>query len=61
MGGAIVMLLLGAILWFWLTPIFLIFRGLTNLKSNPEYAKRLLIIAAIMLVVGLGFCGVILS
>lgn len=46
---------------YWLTPLVLIIVGLTRLKSKPENAKTLLIIAAIMLVVGIGFCGILMS
>lgn len=46
---------------YWLIPLVLIVVGLTRLKSRPENAKTLLIIAAVMLIVGLGFCGLILN
>lgn len=45
---------------YWLTPLILIIIGLAMLKSKPKSAKVLFIIAGTMLVVGLGFCGLLL-
>lgn len=55
-----ILLLIFLTICYWLTPLVLIFVGLTRLKSKPENAKTLLIIAAIMLVVGIGFCGTLM-
>ncbi|MBC7641764.1 MAG: hypothetical protein H7174_05410 [Flavobacterium sp.] len=56
-----IILLIIIVISYWLTPLILIIFGLTRLKSKPENAKNLLIIAAVMLVVGAGFCGALLS
>lgn len=55
-----ILLLVFLTICYWLTPLVLIIVGLTRLKSKPENAKKLLIIAAIMLVVGIGFCGILM-
>lgn len=46
---------------YWLTPLILIVIALTRLKSRPENAKVLFIVSAIMLTVGIGFCGFLLT
>lgn len=61
MGEIMILLLIIIVFGYWLTPLVLIILGLTRLKSKPENAKTLLIISAVMLVVGAGFCGVMLS
>jgi hypothetical protein len=59
MDGFMILILL--IIMYWLTPILLIIVGLTQLKSNPKSAKTNLIIAAVMLTVGFGFCGLLMG
>ena len=56
-----ILLLIIAVIAYWLTPIVLLVVGLTRLRSRPENAKKLLIGAAVMLVVGIGFCGMLLK
>lgn len=46
---------------FWLTPMGMIIWGATNMKKDPPKAKKTIIIAGIWLLVGLGFCGLIMS
>ncbi|MBK9191333.1 MAG: hypothetical protein IPM77_07365 [Crocinitomicaceae bacterium] len=41
--------------------IIALIMGLVALKSNPEYAKKLLIFAGIYFLIGGGICGTILS
>jgi len=59
--GGIVYLLIFAVVLYWLIPIILIIVGLVRIRSRPENAKKLLIVAGILLLVGAGFCGVLLS
>lgn len=59
MVGIYILILLVFI--YWLTPLILIIIGATTFKSKPKSAKVLFIIAGTMLVVGLGFCGLLLS
>jgi hypothetical protein len=59
-GGLAILFLIIITFAYWLTPIILIIKGLSTLKSNPEKAKMLLIIAATMLVIGIGFCGLMM-
>ena len=59
MHGLEILILL--VLIYWLTPLILIIIGLAMLKSKPKSAKVLFIIAGTMLVVGLGFCGLLMS
>lgn len=61
MKEIMLLLLILLVVGYWLTPIILVILGLTKIKSKPEMAKKILIISAIMLVVGIGFCGVLLS
>lgn len=61
MEGIMILLLIIIVFSYWLTPLILIILGLTRLKSKPENAKNLLIISVVMLAVGAGFCGVLLS
>lgn len=56
-----VSLLIMIVLGYWLAPFFFIIRGLTMLKSEPEKAKKILIFSALMLLVGVGFCGALLN
>lgn len=56
-----ILLLILIVFGYWLIPLILIILGLTRLKSKPENAKNLLIISVVMLAVGAGFCGVLLS
>jgi hypothetical protein len=44
-----------------LIPISLFIVGLVRLKSRPENAKKLLIAAGILLLVGAGVCGALLN
>ncbi len=48
-------------LLYWITPIVLFIIGLIRIRSRPEFAKKLLIAAGIMFLVGVGVCGVILA
>jgi amino acid transporter len=59
--GEIVYLLILAVVLYWLIPIILIIVGLVRIRSRPENAKKLLIVAGILLLVGAGFCGALLS
>jgi hypothetical protein len=61
MEGIMILLLIIIVIAYWLTPLILIILGITRLKSKPENAKMLFIISAIMLIVGAGFCGIMLS
>jgi hypothetical protein len=56
----IVALLIGLVLVYWLIPIILLIKGFSRIRSRPEEAKRSLIAAGIMLIVGAGVCGVLL-
>lgn len=60
MNGMIYLLIFAVVL-YWLIPIILIIVGLVRIRSRPENAKKLLIVAGILLLVGAGFCGVLLS
>jgi hypothetical protein len=46
---------------YWLIPLILIIIGLTRLKSNPKSAKKNLIIAGVMLLIGGGVCGFLMN
>ena len=59
--GEIVYLLILAVVLYWLIPIILIIVGLVRIRSRPENAKKLLIVAGILLLVGAGVCGALLS
>ena len=59
MDGLLALILLT--IMYWLTPIILIIVGLAQLNSNPKSAKTNLIIAAVMLTVGFGFCGLLIG
>ena len=59
--GGIVYLLIFAVVLYWLIPIILIIVGLVRIRSRPENAKKLLIVAGILLLVGAGVCGALLS
>jgi hypothetical protein len=48
------------VLLYWLIPIILLIVGLVRIKSRPENAKKLLIAAGVLLLVGAGVCGAIL-
>ncbi|MCF6140404.1 hypothetical protein L1S34_03825 [Flavobacterium sp. K77] len=61
MEGIMILMLILIVFGYWLTPLILIILGLTRLKSKPENAKNLFIISVVMLVVGAGFCGVLIS
>jgi len=60
MNGMIYLLIFLVVL-YWLIPIILIIVGLVRIRSRPENAKKLLIVAGILLLVGAGVCGVLLS
>ena len=61
MDDNVILILIFITIMYWLTPIILIIVGLTQLKSNPKSAKTNLIIAAVMLTVGFGFCGLLIG
>jgi hypothetical protein len=48
------------VLLYWLIPIILLIVGLVRIKSRPENAKKLLIAAGVLLLVGAGVCGALL-
>ncbi len=56
-----IVLLIGLVLLYWLIPISLLITGLVRIKSRPENAKKLLIAAGILILVGAGVCGALLS
>jgi hypothetical protein len=56
-----IVLLMGLVLLYWLIPISLLIVGLTRIKSRPDNAKKLLIAASILLLVGAGVCGALLN
>ena len=56
-----VVLLIGLVLLYWLIPISLLIVGLTRIKSRPVNAKKLLITAGILFLVGAGVCGALLN
>jgi hypothetical protein len=56
-----IIFLIGLVLLYWLIPISLLIVGLVRLKSRPENAKKLLIAASILLLVGAGVCGALLN
>jgi hypothetical protein len=60
MNGMIYLLIFLVVL-YWLIPIILIIVGLVRIRSRPENAKKLLIVAGILLLVGAGVCGALLS
>ena len=60
MNGKIYLLIFLVVL-YWLIPVILIIVGLVRIRSRPENAKKLLIVAGILLLVGAGVCGVLLS
>ena len=49
------------VLLYWLIPITLLIVGLVRIKSRPENAKKLLIGAGILFLVGAGICGALIS
>jgi hypothetical protein len=49
------------VLLYWLLPIILLIVGLVRIKSRPENAKKLLIAAGILFLIGAGVCGALLS
>jgi hypothetical protein len=53
-------LLIFLVVLYWLIPVILIIVGLVRIRSRPENAKKLLIVAGILLLVGAGFCGALL-
>jgi hypothetical protein len=59
MGGIAFLIFL--VLLYWLIPIILLIVGLVRIKSKPENAKKLLIVAGIFFLVGAGICGALLS
>ncbi|MBK6827291.1 MAG: hypothetical protein IPG86_10605 [Chitinophagaceae bacterium] len=59
MDGMVLLIFL--ILLYWLIPISLLIVGLVRIKSSPENAKKLLIMAGILFLVGAGICGALLS
>lgn len=56
-GGILFGLMVILFIPFWVTPIYLLVRGLGMIKSNPKKAKKFLIISGIWLLVGMGTCG----
>lgn len=54
-----IFLMLIAVFAYWITPVVLIILGLIRRKAKPENAKKLFIVAAIMLLVGTGFCSML--
>lgn len=46
---------------YWLFPFITLILGLSRLKTRPKNAKNLLIVTGILLLVGLGSCGLILA
>ncbi|MEC7265602.1 MAG: hypothetical protein VXW38_17800 [Bacteroidota bacterium] len=61
MDETMILLLFLLLIVYWLTPILLFIIGIVKLKSKPKTAKILFIVAAVMLVVGFGVCGAMLS
>jgi len=59
MDGIAILIFL--VLLYWLIPIILLIVGLVRIKSRPENAKKLLIAAGVLLLVGAGVCGALLS
>jgi len=53
-------LVIGSLL-FWLINIIVLITGLVRLKKRPKSAKKLLIGAGIMFLVGAGACGIMLG
>jgi len=49
------------ILFILLTPFVLLVLGLIRLKKRPENAKTLLIVSGVWLVVGFGYCGLVMN
>lgn len=58
MDGIVTLIIL--ILLYWLIPLTLLILGLVRLKSRPENAKKLLIAAGILCLIGAGVCGALL-
>jgi len=44
-----------------LTPFVLLILGLIRLKKRPENAKTLLIVSGVWLLVGFGYCGLVMN
>lgn len=59
MDGLLVLIIL--LIAYWATPFVLIIIAFIKLKSRPEKAKQLFIISAVMLTVGVGVCGALIS
>lgn len=53
-------LIIGSIL-YWLINLIILIMGLVRLKTKPESAKKTLIIAGGMFLVGTGTCGMMLQ
>lgn len=50
-------ILILAVALYWLSILIILIMGLVRLKSKPKSAKKMLILAGIMFLVGAGFCG----
>ena len=59
--NGMIYLLIFLVALYWLIPIILIIVGLVRIRSGPANAKKLLIVAAILSLVGAGVCGALLS
>ncbi len=58
--GVVVVLLIVAIVMYWLSILVLFIIGLTRLRSRPDNAKKLLILSGILLLIGTGICGLLM-
>lgn len=56
-----VAILIGLVIFYWITTIVLFLAGLIMLRSRPEKAKKLLTFSGILFLIGGGICGLLLS
>ena len=57
MEGVMIIVLIALVAGYWILALFLLIKGLLQLKSDRKKGLTKLIIGLIMLIIGGGFCG----